>query len=190
VACSYQRKVLLKQLLKSDLQALQQGFNRLGWSKNSLILAVQWSVLIATGPFLFAWLLIRFFIGMCAFPFRYFGTYLVPKDLVAPGEKTLAGIYNAFNRYMNLDAISYIACMNDWIKILYGDKMFEQHNLGGYLRYEMTRLGLTPEDKSGEKPFTPQLRNLLAVSREKLSKQLGHYLIRRSSQSNPHFPVS
>jgi hypothetical protein len=172
----YQRKVLVKQLLRSDIEVVKQGFVRLGWSTNPVILAVQWLILFLAAPLLLLWLLVRFAFGLLLFPFRFLQTYLVPKDLTAPGEKTLVGIYNSFNRYMNLDAASYVACLNDWVRILYGEEVLRQYNLNDYLQKEMQRLGINDRTASNSNQYTPELRSLLGASREKLSRQLGHYL--------------
>lgn len=176
VARSYQRKVLVRRLLQSDYKAVRAGFGRLGWSKNPVILGIQWVILIFSAPFLLVWLLLRFAASLLSFPFSYLHTFLTPKDLAAPGEKTLVGIYNAFNRYMNLDAVSYIACLNDWIRILYGDDVLKKYNLNAYLSAELQRLGISEQHAREPHLFTPHLRSILGVSREKLSKTLGHYL--------------
>ena len=183
VARSYQRKVLVRRLLKSDYRAVTAGFGRLGWSKNPVILAIQWVILIIAAPFLLAWLLLRLVVSLLLFPFRYVYTYFTPTDLAAPGEKTLVGIYNAFNRYMNLDAASYIACLNDWIRILYGEEVFRKYNVNGYLSAELERLGIDERKAREPQQFTPHLRSILSVSREKLSKTLGHYLKQQKQQT-------
>lgn len=172
----YQRKVLVSKLIKSDFEAIKRSISHVGWSGTPLVLVAQWVVLILIMPFLLLWLLIRFLVASVLFPFRYFQTYLIPKDLAAPGEKSLAGVHNAFSRYMNLDVASYVDCANEWVRILYGDEALKNFNLNDLLTEEIQRLGIGDAAKNEQKKlFTPEVRTLLAASREKLSRELGHY---------------
>ena len=167
IARDYQRRSLLRSLAPVELRRWRAGFNKLGWSKNPLVLAIQWLVLLIALVPMLVWLAVKSCVRILLFPIRYLRTYTVPKDLRAPGEKTLVGIHNAFSRHLNLSAADYVACINDWIRILYGQETVMGHDLERFVDDE--------REKYQDRGVAATTRSLLAISREKLSKQLGHY---------------
>ena len=171
IARDYQRKSLLRSLIPFELSQWSAGFDGLGWSKNPLVLAIQWLVLTLALIPMCVWLLVKCCLRWVAFPFRYLGTFSVPKDLSAPGEKTLVGIHNAFGRHLDLNAGDYIACLNDWIKILYGEETSLRYNLNNAIKVELDKNKIRGKNED----LTTAMRSLVAVSREKISKELGHY---------------
>jgi hypothetical protein len=165
----HQRRALFRSLTPWEVGKWRIAFQKLGWSSNPLVLAVQALILAIAFVPMCLWLLVKCSLRWFLFPFRYLGTFLIPRDLKAPGEKTLVGIHNAFGRYINLSAGDYVACINDWIKILYGDETLARHNLENLINIE------APNSKNRDKDIATAMRSLLSVSREKLSKELGHY---------------
>lgn len=170
IARDYQRKFLLRSLVPEELQQWRMGYNKLGWSKNPFVLAAQWMVLVLAVVPMCVWLVLKCCSRLLVFPIRYLRTFTVPKNLKAPGEKTLVGIHNAFSGHLNLGAGDYIACINDWIKVLYGEEISAHYNLENIMNVELGR----HRQFSGH-ALSTAMRPLVAVSREKLSKQLGHY---------------
>lgn len=179
IARDYQRKHLIRSLVPEEFKHWTAGFKNLGWSKNPLVLAIQASILLLAIPPISVWLVFKCTLRLLAFPVRYVKTYITPKDLAAPGEKTLVGMHNAFSRHLCLGAVDSIACLNDWVKILYGERACQQYQ---------TKVWLNPEISKLEHPvgndLSPALRSVVAVSREKLSKQLGHYVQIRNAPLN------
>ena len=171
IARDYQRKSLRRALLPLDLQQWRAGFNRLGWSKTPLVLTAQCLILLLAFVPMLVWLLGKSVVSLIAFPFRYAQTFFVPKDLNAPGEKTLVGIHNAFNRHLNLSASDYVACINDWIKVLYGEEASRRLNFDQAIKVEINK----KINQHANSDLAATTRSMVAVMREKVSKELGHY---------------
>jgi len=175
VARDYQRRSLLRSLLPLELSQWRVGFEKLGWSNNPFILTIQWLVLVLALVPMSLWLLVKCCWRWGVFPFRYLGTFFPPKDLRAPGEKTLVGIHNAFARHVDLSVSDYIACINDWIRILYGEEKSVRYNLSNAIKLELDK-----KQQIGHRTeMADVMRSLVAITREKLSKELGHYGLRQ-----------
>jgi len=172
IARNYQRKGLVRSLAPRELWRWRNEFHKLGWSKNGLVLGIQGLILALALIPMSLWLIAKCCLRLILFPYRYLLTFIVPKDLKAPGEKTLVGLHNAFHSHLNLGATDYIACLNDWIKILYGEKTLDQHNLQQLMETELKKVHYQGQNDD----LSGSLRSVVAVSREKLSKELGHYL--------------
>ncbi len=173
IARNYQRRELIRSLAAPELNHWREGFNKLGWSKNALVFGAQSLILlIALGPMLI-WLGFKWVFRLIVFPFRYIKTFFVPKTLSAPGEKTLVGLHNAFSMHMNLGASDYVCCLNDWIRVLYGENKLSERQLNDLVGDELRNIQFHTADTDSD--LTLAHRSMVSVSREKLSKALGHY---------------
>lgn len=173
IARNYQRRRLVRSLAVPELNRWRTGFNKLGWSKNSVIFGVQCLILLlALGPML-VWLGIKLSFRLFAFPFRYIKTFIVPKSLSAPGEKTLVGLHNAFSNHLNLGASDYVCCLNDWIRVLYGEAKLNEKQLSTFVNDELKTIQQHAVDEDTDLMSAHRL--MVSASREKLSKALGHY---------------
>lgn len=119
-------------------------------------------------------------VGLCyvlyklaTFPHRYVLTYFTPQDLRAPGERNIQGMYHAFSRHMDLPFDLYIACIDNWVSILYGDSAAKTHSMENYLKQERSQLDLH-ESVYGS-GMNEYLRTTINIAREQLSQALGHY---------------
>lgn len=178
VARTFQRKHLVRTLIPREIKRWRKGLRTLGWSRNPFIFIVQFLVICFAAIPMSLWVILKGIGLLLVFPFRYIGSFITPKSLQAPGEKTLVGIHNAFSKYIQLGTIDTIACLKEWIEILYGDRASQHHEVKTWMEQETIKLKQQNSDE-----LTPAMRSLVAVSREKLSKQLGHY--GKTSKSTP-----
>jgi len=131
-------------------------------------------MLLALWPLLVLGGLFRLCGNLLLLPSGLMACYQVPKELRSPGEKSLIGIVNAFHPVLDLDEDDYIRCMNGWVSILYGDAVALESNLSVYLtRLREQQKGLRDDSDGPSKAA----RRDLVIARERLSKDLGHYLV-------------
>jgi len=150
--------------------------DELAWSDIWWRRVGQLLMLLALWPLLFLGGLFRLFGNLLLMPSRLLACYQVPKDLRSPGEKSLIGIANAFSPVLDLDEEDYIRCVNRWVSILYGDELALERNLNVYLaRLKLQQKGL----RDGSNRHSKGARRDLVIARERLSKDLGHYLVDR-----------
>jgi len=148
--------VFLDELAWSDIWWRRSG--------QLLMLLVLWPLLVLGGGF-------RLCGNLLLLPSRLLACYQVPQDLRSPGEKSLIGITNAFTPVLDLSEEDYIRCVNRWVSILYGEEVALEHNLSVYLVRLKQQKGLR-----GSSAQSNGARRDLVVARERLSKDLGHYL--------------
>lgn len=152
---------------------------RLAWAKRPLSAVFQCLLMLALLPVL---LLGQFFLclyRLILFPFKYLLTFRLPRDLAAPGEKNMAGIHNAFSHYFHFPVAVYVECFDGWIEILYGAELRGMHNLSAQLEAERLRCAMGEGNvhcADGE----DYIRAFLGRARERLTRNLGHYLCEAS----------
>jgi hypothetical protein len=173
----YQRRQL-----RSDLMAWGDVFwprflRHLSWPEAYALKLIQLLIILAVWPMLLIGALLQMLAKWLWFPARFLATFFTPKTLHAPGEKSLLGLHNAFVSAsvssVSLSDALYIDCIDEWVEQLYGPEVAAKRSLSVYLRQlEDERRGLTLEVN-----LEASLRDELAVARERLSRDLGHYLI-------------
>lgn len=113
-------------------------------------------------------------ISVARFPFRLISSYQIPKDARGPGERNIRGIHNAFAPHMDLAPENYIACIDDWVRILYGDESAKSHKMSKYVDETLLHLSRFGSCRADD-PLLQHLRSSVAVAREKISLDLGCY---------------
>jgi len=144
-------------------------WSNIWWRRSGqlLMLLTLWPLLVLGGLF-------RLCGNLLLLPSRLLACYQVPKGLRSPGEKSLIGIANAFHPALDLEDDDYIRCINRWVSILYGAEVALKSNLSVYLtRLRVQQKGLRDDSGGSSKAA----RRYLVVARERLSKDLGHYLV-------------
>lgn len=102
-------------------------------------------------------------------------TFRLPRDLVAPSEKSMAVIHNAFSHYFYFTVAVYVECFDVWVEILYVAELRGRHNLAARLESERLRYAAGRENVHRVKA-EGYIRDFLGRARERLSGSLGHYL--------------
>ena len=131
------------------------------------------SVILLISPLLISIALLQLLWFCITFPFRYIVTYTIPLDIQAPGEANIQGIHHAFNKYLDLPADLYMACVDEWVKELYGPEVLHTHNMSRYMQtnqYEQLQ-AISYEGDS----IQSHMRSSINIARERLSQALGSY---------------
>lgn len=146
--------------------------DRLVWAKQGFRLFLQVLVFVVLVPFLVLWNLLSYVVKLLRFPVLWCATYLVPRGLVPPGEKNIVGMHNAFGRYLNVNLANYTECVEQWVKLLYGEEQAQQYSFNDTLWCQLEGVsGVTPQTSIND----IVIRRYLAAARETLSKKLGYY---------------
>ena len=118
--------------------------------------------LIAFSPLIVLWWLLRALLGLIILPIEYLRTLRSVKNLHAPGERNIQGVHNAFAKYFDLPIDLYLNCIDEWIYILYPDRVVndlttsaEAKNIG--TRNIGTRKIETKKDPSIKQHIDPQI---------------------------------
>ena len=172
IARKYQRKAILAGVI--DLERLFWPANvaRLTWSEGSFRFLVQCAILVVYLPLNTFFQLLKSLHSLVMLPFRLAATLFTPSGLHAPGEKNLVGLYNAFFPYLELKPEDAVACLDDWVPVLYGGAKAQQYKLARYADDERLKQ-LRAAEQSGV--MAASFRSFRAIARERLSKDLGHY---------------
>ncbi|TQV78083.1 hypothetical protein FKG94_13460 [Exilibacterium tricleocarpae] len=166
IARRYQRNVLKREAFGLEHWFWPAALDQLHWSASMPRRLGQGLIIAVSLPFIVSWQLLGRLARLLAFPFRYLRTYMIPRGLAAPGEKTLAGVHNAFARFFDLPPDAYMDCVDEWIQALYG--------LDRSLRDYIVTMNRGAEQLPAP-ALSPSMRSYIAVAREKLSQELGHY---------------
>ncbi len=173
----YQRQQLFKDAMALDLVLWPLFLRHLQWPLSLFMRCIQALLVVGVWPLLFIGALIRLLVNWLMFPARLIATLITPNQFQAPGEKSLLGLHNAF-ACLGISSIVlseplYIACIDEWIGLLYGDQVAKDKSLGMYIcRVERERAELDASE-----PLGASLRDEVTVARERLSRDLGHYLV-------------
>ncbi len=173
----YQRQQLFKDAMALDLVLWPLFLRHLQWPLSLFTRCIQALLVVGVWPLLFIGALIRLLVNWLMFPARLIATLITPNQFQAPGEKSLLGLHNAF-ACLGISSIVlseplYIACIDEWIGLLYGDQVAKDKSLGMYIcRVERERAELDASE-----PLGASLRDEVTVARERLSRDLGHYLV-------------
>ncbi len=173
IARNYHRKKLWREITALNQIVWPVNLSGLSWSDYPIRFVAQLLVLLATIPLIVTWQLLKLTGKLLYFPFRYAETFFIPRDLAAPGERTIAGIHNAFNRYFDLPPDDYICCIDDWIRELYGEELAKAYSLRRYFDKELSRFKSVHEGIREQ--FSNSFRRHIAIARERLSRDLGNY---------------
>jgi hypothetical protein len=173
----YQRQQLFKDAAALDLVVWPLFLRHLQWPISPFVRCIQALLVMGVWPLLFIGALTRLLVNWLMFPARFIATLITPNQLQAPGEKSLLGLHNAF-ACLGISSIVlseplYIACFDEWIGLLYGDQVAKDKSLGMYIR----RVERERAEMEVSKPLEASLRDEVAVARERLSRDLGHYLV-------------
>ncbi|WP_439134922.1 hypothetical protein [Pseudomaricurvus sp.] len=148
----------------------------LSWSEvhwrrilQGVCLALVWPLIILGGLIHYLW-------NLMVFPFLYFQTLSLPKGLKAPGEKTLMGMNNAFQPVLTLNERDYIECLDQWVVILFGADVSKEKSLSIYLSTVAGERRATLGSAEVANSCENGLRSNLFIARQRLSRDLGHYL--------------
>lgn len=179
LAVRHQRRHLLRQVLTPIAPVSWLLSSKFRWSHQPLRASAQYLILLVLLPMLIVWQLTAFVVRLLLLPVRLAMTLYVPKGLVAPGEKNLAGMHNAFASHFQFPTTTYIDCFDGWILILYGEKAQACYSLRNDVEVERRRLLACASlvDSKGDDYFRP----FVAHARERLSRKLGHYLAAANS---------
>ncbi len=179
VAQGYRRQFLLRGVFSVYRIVWPYLLSRVAWSRDWWRRAAQFILLLLLWPLIVLWGLLEYMVLLVRFPVEFIGTYRVPKTVRSPGEKTLAGIHNAFQQVLELPEGMYIRCIDDWLPILFG-KRGEGQLMMAFVDRERQRQRAA---EVSEFQLAAQMRSELAVAREKLSKRLGHYLSNQNAEA-------
>lgn len=176
----FQRRQLITDVLDWGNVFWPRLLRRLQWPEAFWLKLVQLLLVIAVWPLLLVGALIQMLMRLIWFPARFLVTFLTPGSLQAPGEKSLLGIHNAFVSAsissISLSEALYVNCVDTWIAQLYGAETAKLKNLNAYIeQLEKERSGLNMEVN-----LEASLRDEVVVARERLSRDLGHYLVEES----------
>ena len=172
IARKYQRRAILSGLIDFKRLFWPTNVARLTWSAGGFRFLVQCAILVVYLPLNTLFQLLRTLHNFVMLPFRYGATLFTPSGLHAPGEKNLVGLYNAFFPYLELHPEDAVACLDDWVPILYGSAKARQYKLARYAEDERLKQ-LRAAEQSGV--MAASFRSFRAIARERLSKDLGHY---------------
>lgn len=124
-------------------------------------------------PLLILIWIIKALAALITFPFSIISSYIKPTGLRAPGERNIKGVHYQFARHIHLPPELYIKCVDDWVRILYGEDKLPKYSLASYLDtdYLLRRRIAYEEDATMQNLLKTQISN----AREDLSRDLGHY---------------
>ncbi len=173
----YQRQQLFKEALALDCLVWPLFLRRLEWPDSLAMKFIQSLLIIGVWPVLFVGALIRLLACWFTFPARLIATFITPKQFQAPGEKSLLGLHNAFAclgiSSIVLSASLSNACVNEWVGLLYGEQVARERTLDSYIQ----RVERERDELECSEPLGASLRDEVTVARERLSRDLGHYLV-------------
>ncbi|UTA46378.1 hypothetical protein L1F30_09340 [Simiduia sp. 21SJ11W-1] len=172
VARRYHRRRLVADLVDVKAMLWPRNLKRLSWSDDGMRFLVQCLVLVVYLPFNFLYQLLVTLQNLLLFPFKYLASWFTPQALHAPGEKNLVGLYNAFFPFLSLSPDDAVACIDEWVPILYGSAKARAHRLARYVDDERIKQ-MKVAKQSGV--MAASFRSYRAIARERLSKDLGHY---------------
>lgn len=172
IARKYQRRAIVAGLFDLKRMFWPANMARLAWSVGGFRFLMQCVILSVYLPLNFVFQLLKTLHNLLLFPFRYLTTFFTPSGLHAPGEKNLVGLYNAFFPYLELRPEDAVACLDDWVPVLYGTNKAKQYKLARYADDERLKQ-LRAAEQSGV--MAASFRSFRAIARERLSKDLGHY---------------
>ena len=132
--------------------------------------AIYFIILIALTPILIPFTLIRLILILLALPYNLLSTYTIPRNLQAPGERNIQGLFHAFSQFMNLPQDYQFFCINDWVKVMYGEDTYKQHNMFRYIQDERQA-----HQYNEAIPKEGYEGHVASNAREMLSRQLGNY---------------
>lgn len=172
VAQQYRRKYLLSGFVGLHHIVWPRIMSRVTWSETLWRKGLQYLLFVLVWPVLVLWGLLAYILLLIRFPVDYVKTFTVRTGVRSPGEKTLSGIHNAFHNMLDLPDALYIACMDEWIVILFDISVDKQY----MLKFVERERKLQKNVEVSGFHLNQQMRSEVAVAREKLSKKLGHYL--------------
>lgn len=148
------------------------------WPPNPLRAALQLLLLLSLLPLFGVLQCLISALRLLFLPLRLMLTCWLPKGIVAPGEKNLSGMHNAFARHFQLTETAYVDCFDAWIAVLYSERVVA----GCSLRAELSRERLRIRESGGDADSSLYLKSFIAQARERLSQKLGHYLAGEASR--------
>lgn len=157
----------------------------LAWSEVRWRRFLQGLCLTLIWPLFFLGGLLRYLWSLVSFPFRYYRTLVLPKGIRSPGEKTLLGMDNAFKPVLVLNERDYIECVDQWVEILFGAATAREKSLTVYLSsVSAERCAILGVDacESNDSGFRSEIR----IAKQRLSRDLGHYLSPTRTQAARH----
>lgn len=176
IAQSLRQRALKRQVYSVSSIVWPKPLRGLAWSDIRWRRVLQGGCLVLIWPLVFLAGLMYYLWCLICFPFRYCQTFMLPKGLKSPGEKTLLGMDNAFKPVLRLSDRDYIECVDQWVVILFGGAVAQEKSLSVYLaRIAAERsaiLGVDGTVNSRDSGFRSELR----IAKQRLSLDLGHYL--------------
>ncbi len=173
-AQSYRRKLAFVRLIGLHRIIWPDLLHRVKWSSSWWRFSIQLLILVLFWPVIIVLGLFEYLKGLISFPMRLLSSFQYNPSLRSPGEKSLVGIHNAFSVLLDLPRAYYMECMDDWVGILYGQEILLEKSFSRYVadvKVHKTNVAMDQE------PLNFNLRSDLAVAREALSIDLGHYLL-------------
>ncbi len=168
-----QRKQLLSEL-KDKLKPKVPLFNTAKQTAQGHIKLFYIALAIVTTPFFLIIWPIDLAMTLIRLPFQYVWSYYTPASAKAPGERNIRGIHHAFAPHMDLNPESYIACIDDWVQVLYGEQVAKKHKMTRYVDENLLHLSRFRSEHPRD-PLLQHLRSSVAMAREKISLDLGCY---------------
>jgi hypothetical protein len=179
IAQSYRRKAVLLSLLSIHRIFWPSFVSRIAWSQGWRLL-VQGLIFLLLWPGIILWGIAEYLLLLLKSPWLLLGTFRVPKGVRSPGEKSLVGIHNAFQDVLDMPNSMYIHCIDSWLVVLFG-ALQPGATLREYVKIEQDR---KQEVVESQFELAGQLRCEIAVARENLSRDLGHYLIDKAQSTS------
>ncbi|GAA5317240.1 MAG: hypothetical protein AseanaTS_24440 [Candidatus Pelagadaptatus aseana] len=137
---------------------------------------LQGLIFLLLWPGIILWGLAEYLLLLLKSPGMLLSTYRAPEGVRSPGEKSLVGMHNAFQDILEMPNSVYIRCVDSWLPVLFGSVQ-PGKTLREYVAIERLK-----QQKVYDSQFelAGQLRCEIAVARENLSRDLGHYLVKSS----------
>lgn len=160
LARNYQRRLLVSELCCGPFYCSRPP----KWST-----LVYLTALLLTLPFYLVFGVLLLAWRLTLFPWRWLLSFRLPDSLMAPGEKTINGLHRSLMPHIELHGKAYVACLREWIVILYGEKTASLPVVTKHVE-RMQRCLQLPKKSQAE-----GLRDSIRWQREELSNQLGTY---------------
>lgn len=181
-ACCYKqaqrtrRRLAWRRVLSLKPLYWPDALSQLQWASSPLQRSGQIALVVFAWPLLFIFGVMNLVGSFLMLPSRLLNTFIVPRELRSPGEKSLQGIHNAFKPVLDMPEADYIRCINDWVASLYGEEVALEKNLSVYL-LDLEKKRMNHRLSQDQKIRQLKPRHQISIARELLSRDLGHYLL-------------
>lgn len=129
---------------------------------------------LCLSPLWVLYFVFRALVMLAIYPFQWLMSHIKGRPARGPGERNIQGVYHAFSPCMHMDMAAKMACINDWVDILYRDSFNPRPGrLEDFLGEELCEI-IQDSARQREFPEGFVLREF-TFGRERLSTHLGNY---------------